>query len=246
MSLSITLAKSVDDIVNKFISLVASEYQLDEESLKTLWNGKQIAKSVSKSDSKSVKVTQELDSDVNFTTDDNDKLLKHTKNELIVLCKKAGVKCTGTKVQLVEYLTDKGSKTSIKTPPVKNENVKNDVVKKITLNIPIVPVRRNIHGNYEHPESSLVFNQKTQEVIGKQNSDGTISELTEDDIENCKKFKFNYVIPSNLDKTTTLDDVEVDELDDDEIEVEEIEDEELVEEEEFEEEEEEYYEEDDE
>lgn len=241
MSLSITLAKSVDDIVNKFISLVASEYKLDEESLKKLWDGKQIEKL----DSKSVKVTQELNSNVSFTSDDNDKLLKHTKNELIALCKKAGVRCTGTKVQLVEYLTD-GAKTPIKKTPVKNEIVKNDVVKKLTLNIPVVPVRRNDHGNYEHPESSLVFNHKTQEVIGTQNSDGSISELTEDDIENCKKFKFNYILPSNLDKTSTLDDVEVDELDDDEIEVEEIEeieDEELVEEEEEEEYEEEEYEE---
>ena len=44
----------------------------------------------------------------------------------------------------------------------------------------------------------LVFSKLDKNVIGKQNEDGTIIELTKNDIELCNKFKFKYILPENL------------------------------------------------
>jgi len=52
--------------------------------------------------------------------------------------------------------------------------------------------------NFEHKETSFVFNEKTKKVVGKQNPDGTITPLTVEDINMCNKFKFEYQIPFNL------------------------------------------------
>ena len=91
------------------------------------------------------------------------------------------------------------------------------VVKKLSSAIPIVSIRRNRYGNHEHSETTLVFDTKTKKAIGKQNSDGTIEELTEEDIDICNQWKFIYDIPVNLDKKTNLTDVKIDELEDDDV-----------------------------
>jgi hypothetical protein len=63
-------------------------------------------------------------------------------------------------------------------------------------------------------------------VVGKQQDDGSVADLTDEDIEKCKKFKFVYDIPSNLDTNTGLDKVKISGIEDDEdIPVEEDEDE---------------------
>ena len=64
--------------------------------------------------------------------------------------------------------------------------------------IGIIQIKRNQFGNFEHFETGLVFSKLDKKVIGKQNEDGTITELTKNDIEICNKFKFKYTIPENL------------------------------------------------
>ena len=103
-----------------------------------------------------------------------------------------------------------------------------------------IPIRRNQFNNHEHPETCLVFCVKTKKVIGKQQDDGSVSQLTTDDIENCHKFKFEYFVPENLDNKTKLDDEKVEELEEEEEDDEEIieseddiDEEELIEEEEI-------------
>ena len=76
-----------------------------------------------------------------------------------------------------------------------------------------------------HEETSLVFNNKTQKVYGKQNPDGTVSDLTPEDINLCNKYKFSYYIPDNLDKKSNMKDVELKELDDEDELEEEVEEE---------------------
>jgi hypothetical protein len=83
------------------------------------------------------------------------------------------------------------------------------ILKKISNEKPIIVIRRNAFNNYEHPITKLVFSPvKTKDgqatVIGKQNDDGTISSLTDEDIEMCKKYNFTYAIPENLDKEIKL------------------------------------------
>lgn len=67
-------------------------------------------------------------------------------------------------------------------------------------NIPIssIQIKKNQFENYEHPETKLVFDKETRQVIGKQQDDGTISELTEEDIQKCDQFKFSYRIPEKI------------------------------------------------
>lgn len=117
----------------------------------------------------------------------------------------------------------KNAKTTKKKTPVKSS-----ILQKIQTQKSGVEIRRNKFGNFEHPQTSLVFNNE-QKVIGKQEDDGTVSELTEDDIETCKKHKLSYEIPSNLDKNKASD-VKIEELEESDIDI--NEDEEEIEEEE--------------
>jgi hypothetical protein len=78
-------------------------------------------------------------------------------------------------------------------------------------------------------QTGLVFNTDKM-VYGKQKDDDIIP-LTPEDIELCKKYKFMYKLPENLNVSKNLDDIKIDEveeeedLDDDDLE-EDIEDEE--------------------
>jgi hypothetical protein len=187
-----------------------------------------------------------------------ERLLKCTKNELAGLCKSRGLKCGGKKDDLIARLQEldstpaptvskavsktavskgvsKGesktaskseSKTASKTSESRPQPV--DILKTISNNITPIRVRTNDFGNLEHPPTRLIFNQKEKRVIGRQEDDGTVSELCDEDIETCKKYKFQYDIPPNLDKKSGLEKVKVAEMgEDDEIDVED----ELVEEE---------------
>lgn len=120
------------------------------------------------------------------------------------------------------------AKSESKTKETRPQPV--DILKTISNNITPIRVRTNDFGNLEHPPTRLVFNQKEKRVIGRQEDDGTVSELCDEDIETCKKYKFQYDIPPNLDKKAGLEKVKVAEVGDDEDEEIDVE-EELVEEE---------------
>ena len=231
MSLSLTLTKAIDDVVNSFIKKVSVEYKLNVKELKNLWTENSPSQPIQddeldKSDNDEPKsILTKIDQSINPDT-----LLKSNKAELIALCKANGHKCSGAKVELIARLlgketeTVKKTKTTSATKQKKVESI--PVVKKLTANIPNILIRRNKFNNYEHPDSSLVFDNEAKFVIGKQNDDGTIDELTDDDIDQCNAFKFKFKIPTNLDGKETLDDVQIDELDEEE--EEELDEEELV------------------
>ena len=71
--------------------------------------------------------------------------------------------------------------------------------------IPIssIHLKKNSHGNYEHPETKLVFDKESKQVYGKQLDDGTIATLTEHDIQQCDQFKFTYVMPETINTGTS-------------------------------------------
>ena len=62
--------------------------------------------------------------------------------------------------------------------------------KKILNEKPLINIGRNKYGNYEHIPSKLLFRRDDKVAYGHQNYDGTISVLTQEDIENCKKYGF--------------------------------------------------------
>ena len=226
MSLSDTMIQAVEGTVREFTKLLAEKYGLDEKELMGLWGGK------NKSPATKPAAPKEKQNEMSEKV-----LMNMTKAELVELCKQKGVKHTGTKPVLISALTGgelvaKPEKSltpkkaaASKAPPVVKKNITSDVLR----------IRRNNWGNFEHAETGLVFNNKSNKVIGKQLDDGNVEKLTDYDIEICHKFKFDYELPDNLDKDTGLDGVDVEELETDE-EVD-LDEEELLEEEEFEEEE---------
>ena len=64
-------------------------------------------------------------------------------------------------------------------------------------------------------QTGLVFNTDKQ-VYGKQLDSGEVSALTSEDIETCKKYKFLFKLPENLNVNKSLDDVKVDEIEEEE------------------------------
>jgi hypothetical protein len=218
MSLSQQLVKQFENTLDVYINNIAEKYSLDKNELEQLWNGNETKM---KSKTKPAKTTIQVDMDDLSP----ERLLKCTKVELSALCKSHGKKCTGKKEELIARLQDKEAPEPAKTKaPVKTKAVgkaarateSHDVIKKLTSNILAVPVRTNTYGNLVHPETQLVFNKSTKKVCGRQEDDGTVSELNDDDVENCKRFKFPYDIPGNLDKKGNSEKVKVEELEDDE------------------------------
>lgn len=93
----------------------------------------------------------------------------------------------------------------VKKPPAKKSSPskrspvnKEDVPVRKLVEAPKISVSRNKWGNYEHADSHLVFNPQTQKVFGKQQEDGSVTTLTAEDIEECKRWKFNWELPENL------------------------------------------------
>jgi hypothetical protein len=249
MSLSQNLNNYVDDTVGKYIRLISSKYNLNYDDLLREWSG-----TPQKTSPKQPLVVKPLvvkplvvqplgvvESKCQSSEESSEALMKLTKQELHEKCKKAGVRSSGTKNDLVKYLLESKSQTKINTikikepPPFvsqlleqeKKETVSNQIVKKISASVPVIDIRRNKFNNYEHVHTGFVFNNLSKKVIGKQNTDGTVSDLTKEDINICNKYKFKFVLPSNLDKNTRVEDVKVDELEEEDGDV----DEDVVEEE---------------
>lgn len=128
---------------------------------------------------------------------------------------KAKTEASTSKATTTKASTAKASST--KSSAKSKESRSGDstaVIAKLVANIPAIPIRRNAFGNMVHPETGLTFDKaRSNKVVGRQLDDGTISPLTDEDIQNCKKFKFSYDLPDNLD-TAELD-KKIDEVDDD-------------------------------
>ncbi len=226
MSFSNIISDDIQKILNQhidtYINLVSSKFNLDKKELNNLWNNKakelvQTKLPFSKGLESPVKEPTETD---NLRDKMRVNLLKLNKSELVEMCKTKKLKVTGTKSDLIELICNYDLKTQpqkqSQSPPKKLSPALKDqkVIKKLVEKIPSITIKRNQFDNYEHAETKLVFNNKTQKVYGKQNPDGSISDLTDEDINLCNKYKFQYVIPDNLDKKLDLKNIEVDELND--------------------------------
>ena len=219
----------VDNIVETFLQTVSEKYNIDKNELRILFqNG-----CVKNNNNAEVK--------------HSDELTKLSKNELITHCKARGLKTTGTKNDLIDRLTggtkavENTSTAKVKVKAKVKENTKPKepvaptIIKNVQSTIQTIQISKNSFGNFEHNDTKFVFDRHSQEVIGKQKEDGTVSPLTDEDIDECNKYKFKYVIPKNLNTNKTK--VIIDELGEDEIDENQIgeileEEEEYVEEEE--------------
>ena len=225
MSLRSSLFEAIDVIVDTFVEKISSTYNIDATKLHALWN------EVAKQENVTAKKEEPQSTETN---DISSGLSKMTKNELVDLCKAKGYKVTGTKSELIERLTSL-PKEIVVTERVREKIVTKEpeIVKQLIAHVPTVPIRKNVFGNYEHPETSLIFDDKTKKVIGKQNDDGTVSSITRSDIDMCNKFKFQYEIPLNLNEDKiTVSATEGDEEGDEDEENSEFNDDDFLEEEE--------------
>jgi hypothetical protein len=208
MSLSATLSKTVDNVIHTFVQRVAAKYSLSEADLFIMWGGNVV---LDPTDGKPI--TDTAPGDI-----DHKQLLMAKRPDLVQLCKSRGLKCGGTVAVLRERLLGKEDIAPVKTSPPKKEKKEKKVAPVIIKHLidkreKIVPIRSPF-GNFIHEQSKLVFESRTKSVIGKEMDDGTVEELTTDDINICNKYKFEYVLPENLEKNTDLANVRVDELED--------------------------------
>lgn len=200
MSLSQIVFKNIDDTIRLFATQIANKYNLNENDLLKIWNDDNNI-----NEKKHEKVEENV-------SNKNNELLKLEKKELVEICKSKNLKIGGTKKDIVERIL-KHDDDLKKQTPVKSDN---KIVKKLVEKITPIQIHKNKWGNYEHTETSFVFNNKTQKIYGKQNTDGSVSKLTKNDINICNKFKFSYTIPDNLDKKEDVTDIKIKDLDDDE------------------------------
>ena len=210
MSLAQILFKNIDNTIHLFINKIASKHNLDENELLKLWNTKNVEPVVVQSTS--------------IASEKSAQLLKLDKKELVELCKTKKLKIGGTKKDIVDRILkyDEDSNTTSKNEPEKKKikAAGTPVIKKLVEKIPPIHIHKNEWNNFEHSETSLVFNNKTQKIYGRQNKDGTVSKLTKNDIDLCNKYKFAYTIPDNLDKKEDISDIKIKDLDDEEEEIE--------------------------
>jgi hypothetical protein len=208
MSYFENISSLIDNEVSCLLKNVSIKYNLNEDDVIEMWKTQK---------SSSEKKTPSVPSAP--STVDN-QLMKLGRNELVEMCKGKGLKVGGTKNDLVSRIqqyennkTNNVFKTENEKSQVKSngQQASNVVINKLVEKIPVIEIKKNKFGNYEHYDSSLVFDNKTQKIYGKQSSDGTILKLTKEDIDTCNKYKFSYVLPDNLDED-----------DDEEIEYEEV------------------------
>lgn len=240
-----SLASHFDRLIRDFCRTLSAEFNISEEKCYQLWSSMGTdTEDKNKEDKKSDDKTEDPDLEIT-----REKILEATKDGLIAMCKKKGLKQSGKKEELYKRLMDSliiSNNTSSgvdKNDKDKDKKVvKNDTTKVKTGGAIIdkikeqgrtfeQPLRKNKFGYYMHIETCLVFNSEKM-VHGRQNmEDGTILELTVEDIEICKKFKFPYKIPENLNSSKNLNDIKIDEMEDEILDEEDIEEEEEEEEE---------------
>ncbi len=186
------------------------------------------AKEVKKSPKRSPKKATKEEISIPFE-ESQSALISANKTQLTAWCKKYGLKCTGNVTELMARLVDYkkehppataeeeteesekkptpvktllsrgGLLSGMKTTSKKPVPTQPPVVKKLLASAPLHKLARNKFGNFEHTETKLVFDKDDKIVIGKQDPGGDILDLTDEDIEICKQFKFNYRLPENLD-----------------------------------------------
>lgn len=228
MAFSQVLFDSVNKVVDSFLDKVSSKFDISKDELNKLWSSNE---SVNVSANVSANATK-----VN-TIPASSELSKLTRNELSAQCKARGLKASGTKQELLDRLTGGSASAPVEVVPTKTKKSKKvaeepkKVINAIQSTIKAVELKKNKFGNFEHSETGFVFDRGSHEVVGKQSDDGKVMPLVEDDIEQCNKFKFKYIIPENLNSKNSKVVVE-DILDDEEEVIEEEEEEELLEEEE--------------
>jgi hypothetical protein len=214
-----SLNHKLDNLIKEFCKNLSITYDLPEEDLYGIWKGEKVKSNGSPAAPTSAPVPKNEVKENPDTEITKEKIMVATKDMLAAMCKKKGLKMSGKKEELVSRLLDSlSSSSATSTKASSNSNSKKDespVVKAAKASIGELAIRRNKHGNFEHMQTGLVFNTEKQ-VYGKQLDSGEVKALTSEDIETCKKYKFPFKLPDNLNVNKSLDDIKVDEIEEEE------------------------------
>ena len=158
-------------------------------------------------------------------------ILSATRDQLVAMCKSKGLVRSGKKDELLTRLLDSISApkpASLSTPVVsskKSTKPKEDPpVLKAIKGSPMI-ILKNKFGNFEHVQTGIVFN-KDKKAYGRQSKEGSIIDLTPEDIDTCRQHGFPFVPPKTFKTSDLSKTVEEDDDDDDDDEEEEQEEEE--------------------
>jgi hypothetical protein len=239
-TLNEAMNETVSEAIQAFANKIAEKHSLDVDELMTLFDSnctvssKPKTKTKTKAKAKATKSSPLVDmEDLSI-----ERLSKCSVAELKALCSSKSLKVSGKKEELVNRLLGKDGEKSSSKSTKQTEKPKAEkkskvpskadrstgsisVINQLVSKLPVTAIRKNKFGNLEHNITKLVFDSKTKKATGKQNDDGTISELTDEDIQQCRKYKFEFVLPSNLDKGN-LDKVNIEELDEGEDDLEKV------------------------
>lgn len=221
-----SFANTLEGLINDFCDKLAIKFNLDPQQIREVWAAKSHTPSQSVQHSPSHSPSRVSDSpDTEIT---REKILSGSKDMLVAMCKKAGVKVTGKKEELMQRLTEfLANKNDKKVEPKVEKKVeKGDqpVIRSVKERTAELAIRKNKFGNFEHTQTGLVFNTENKMVYGRQ-VDDKIVDLTVDDIELCKKYKFPYKIPENLNTSKNLDDIKIEDLEEEVLDEDDLEDE---------------------
>jgi len=220
-SLISSITKCVQNNVDSYIDLISEKYSLDKQELRLMWSNPSLGarKARESEDIQDAEKTHDEDNLTEF------KLMCMTIPELKAWCKKRSLKCSGTKPILVNRLlgrdeTIKIEKVDKKEKKIKPKVLSSPALEKLKESKSSHTIKLSKFGNNVHSPSKLVFDTKTKKVVGKENKNGNVDSLTAEDIEQCKKYKFDYSIPDNLGVKINLESVKVDGLEEVEKEIE--------------------------
>ena len=233
-SLSEQIKEIVDKTVDTYLDKVSQEFQIPKDELFKLWNDDKRAKTTTSCVSSMIAQRQNMSSQLNAQTKPElielcrSRKLKTTgsKAEIIERLLDHDLKAANTQnVDKLQQLTLTGKKlvsdshmiTTTASFPSPNSKMKiqepastHVVSKLIKPHVPVIEVKKNKFNNIEHIETKLVYDPSIQKIIGRQDYEsGLIKTLTPEDIDLCRKFKFSYVIPDNLDEDDDDDGAEV-------------------------------------
>lgn len=214
---NMSFSKVFDSMINDFCKELSVKYKLDHSEVYSLWSS-QPQQSQSQPQPSQAQSTEKKEDDSSLAIT-HETISTATKDMLAGMCKKVGLKQSGKKEELYKRLVDHltaSPKTEVvsKKPSSASSSSKKEeapVIKSVKERTAELAIRKNSHGNFEHVATGLVFNTDKM-VYGKQSEDGTVIPLTVDDIEICKKYKFPFKVPENLNTSKNLDDVKVEEM----------------------------------
>ncbi len=214
-SLSKDLYAVVAKAINEFAELAASKCDVKKEELLELWNSRVSSPLQAKASKDEKKPAKKAATKTAASSDAPVCAYEFKKGA------NAGTSCTSKAREGSTFCNkhksqegkDSPSEEKKKTPAKKKGESKEKeapVVKKMNEGKSKLAVNKNKHGNYEHTETHLVLDKTSKEVYGKQVGDKVVS-LTEEDIEQCKKYNFKYKLPESLSSSKDKDEEEDDE-----------------------------------